>query len=63
VRSVDGLNETDHRFYTSCGTSVALVRCRCLKDLLVLEGTTKSTRKKSPAAGSIYFANSIIQVY
>jgi len=27
--------------------SVVLVRCRCLQDLLVLQGTTKSTRKKS----------------
>jgi len=35
--------ETGHRFLP---LSVVLVRCRCLQDLLILQGTTKSTRKK-----------------
>jgi len=36
--------ETGHRFLP---LSVVLVRCRRLQDLLVLQSTTKSTRKKS----------------
>jgi len=36
--------ETGHRFFPQ---SVVLVRCRRLQDLLVLQGTTKSTRKKT----------------